>query len=177
MKRIKIKNAKLVFILLLITLFVVFLLYYNFIFLEVVARNNFVDEMVEIADENKTPIFNIQKIISYSSANVIDNSEDHSLKNISISQYSDISIYIDNTNTISELTNENTIKELYIDNIEIASNSKSGSTILNYKSPLNFGKYKKLELPENNRIDFNIINTNSENESADYSTCFLYRLF
>ena len=93
---------------------------------------------------------------------------------MSISQYSDISIFIDNTSYITDLTNENTVKELYIDNISIQSNSDKGTKILNYKNPLNFGKYKEIESSKNDRIDFNIINTNSENENHDYSAPTFY---
>lgn len=174
MKKLKIKNERLVFTALIIILFVVFLLYYNLVFSVVFARNAFANEMIEISDENENSIFNIQKILLYSNANAIDNSEDQSLKNMSICQYTDISIYIDNTSTISELTDENTIKQLYIDNIVASSNADMGTKILNYKNPLDFGKYKMIESPENNRIDFNIINTNSENENNDYSAPTFY---
>ena len=174
MKKLKIKNEKLVFSILIISLFVLFLLYYNFVFSVVFARNSFANEMIEIADENENSIFNIQKILLYSSANAIDNSKDHSLRNMSICQYSDLSIYIDNTSYISELTNENTIKELYIDSIIINSSADIGTKILNYKNPLDFGKYKNIQYPNNGRIDFNIINTNSENESTDYSKPTFY---
>lgn len=174
MKKFKIKNERFVFTFLIITLFVVFLLYYNLVFSVVFARNSFANEMIEIADENENSIFNIQKILLYSSANAIDNSENQSLKDMSICQYTDISIYIDNTSTISELTDENTIKQLYIDNIVASSNADIGTKILNYKNPLDFGKYKMIDVPENNRIDFNIINTNSENENNDYSNPNFY---
>lgn len=174
MKKLKIKNEKLVFSVLIISLFVLFLLYYNFVFSVVFSRNSFANEMIEIADENENSIFNIQKILLYSSANAIDNSKDHSLRNMSICQYSDLSIYIDNTSYISELTNENTIKELYIDSIVINSSADIGTKTLNYKNPLDFGKYKNIQFPNNGRIDFNIINTNSENENTDYSKPTFY---
>lgn len=173
-KKLKIQNERLVFTILIIALFIVFLLYYNLIFSVVFARNTFANQMIEVADENEDTIFNIQKILLYSSANAIDNSEDQSLKDMSICQYTDISIYIDNTSTISELTDENTIKELYIDSIVATSNSDIGTKILNYKNPLNFGKYKMIMPSENNRIDFNIINTNSENENNDYENPTFY---
>ena len=96
MRKFKIKNEKLFFVILLISLFIVFLLYYKFIILDLSSKNSFAEDMFEIADENESSIFNIQKIVTYNSANAIDNSEDHSLKNMSLSQYSDISIYIDN---------------------------------------------------------------------------------
>ena len=174
MKKWKIKNERFVFTILIITLFVIFLLYYNLVFSVVFSRNAFANEMIEIADENEKPIFNIQKVLFYSSATAIDNSMDQSLKDMSICQYSDISIYIDNTSTISELTNENTIKQLYIDDIVITTNKDIGSKILTYKNPLKFGKYEILETPENQRIAFNIINTNEENQNHDYSTPTFY---
>lgn len=173
-KKFKIKNERLLFTILIMILFIVFLLYYNLVFSVVFARNAFANEMIEIADENENTIFNIQKILLYSNANAIDNSEDQSLKDMSICQYTDISIYIDNTSSITELTDENTIKQLYIDNIVATSNADMGTKILNYKNPLDFGKYKMIETPENNRIDFNIINTNSENENNDYSSPTFY---
>ena len=173
-KKIEVRNERLLFAILLIALFVIFILYYNFVFSEVLARNSFANQMIEIADQNENPIFTVQRILLYSNANAIDNSDDLSLKNMSILQYTDISIYIDNLGTISDLTDENTVRELYIDNINIKPNADIGSQVLNYKNPLNFGKYENLQLPKNGRIDFNIVNTNSENENHDYSTPTFY---
>ena len=83
-RKIELKNERLVFAILLIALFIVFILYYNFVFAEVLARNSFANQMIEIADENENSIFNVQRILFYSSANAIDNSNDLSLKNMSI---------------------------------------------------------------------------------------------
>lgn len=174
MKKIKIKNERLVFSILIIISFILLILYYNFIFSAVFARTSFANQMVEISNQNENTIFSIQKILLYSSANARDNSEDQSLKNVSIDQFSDLSIYIDNTNSNSELTDENTIKELYIDKINVSTNSDIGTKNVNYKSPLDFGKYKKIQNAENNRIDFNIINTNQANENNDYTKPTFY---
>ena len=146
----KIKNAKLAFVIL------------------IIAKNNFTNQMIEISDSNENAIFSIQKILLYSSANAIDNSKDQSLSDVSICQYSDLAIYIDNSNSSSELTDENTVKNLYIDNIVMSSKLDKGAKILNYKNPLNFAKFVDIEMPINNRIDFNIVNTNQQNESNDY---------
>ena len=170
----KIKNVKLAFAILIILAFVLFLLYYNFVFSTAIAKNKFANQMIEISDENENPIFSIQKILLYSSANAIDNSENQSLKDLSICQYSDISIYIDNSQSSSELTDENTVKELYIDNIVITSPLDKGNKILNYKNPLSFGKYKDISELSNNRIDFNIINTNQQNENNNYDKPTFY---
>ena len=173
-RKIQVKNERLLFAILLIALFILFILYYNFVFSEVLARNSFANQVIEIAEQNENPIFTVQRILLYNSANAIDNSDDLSLKDMSILQYTDISIYIDNLGTISDLTNENTVRELYIDNINIRPNKDIGNQLLNYKNPLSFGKYENLQLPENSRIDFNIINTNSENENPEYSTPTFY---
>lgn len=170
----KIKNVKLAFAILIILAIILLILYYNFIFADVFARNNFANQMVEITEENESPIFSIQRILLYNSANAVDNSEDQSLSNMSISQFTDISIYIDNSQTVADLTDENTIKELYIDNISITSKSENGTKILNYKNPLNFGKYQNIDEPEDDRIYFNIVNTNEENENHNYDEPTFY---
>lgn len=170
----KIKNVKLAFVILIILAFVLLLVYYNFVFSTSFIKNKFANQMIEIADENENAVFNIQKILLYSSANAIDNSKDQSLKNMSICQYSDLSIYIDNSQSVSDLTDENTVNQLYIDNIVMTSKSDKGSKFLNYKNPLNFGKYKDIKQPENNRIDFKIINTNQENENNNYDEPTFY---
>lgn len=173
-KKIKIKNEKLVLGILLTALFIVALLYYNFVFYTSYARNAFADEVLKIAEENENSVFNVQKLLIYSSATAIDNNENQSLQNMSISQYTDLAIFIDNTNYITELTTENTISQLYIDNIQIKTNADMGTQFLKYKNPLDFGKFKTFEDQSSDRIDFNIVNTNNENESHDYSQPTFY---
>lgn len=170
----KIKNVKLAFVILIILAIVILILYYNFVFSDAFAKNKFANQMIEISDENENAIFSIQKILLYSSANAVDNSDNQSLSNMSLSQYTDLSIFIDNSQTVSELTDENTVKELYIDNINFEANSNNGTKILNYKNPLNFGKYQDINFPENSRIDFKIVNTNQENESNNYDEPTFY---
>ena len=170
----KIKNVRLAFTLLIILAFIVLLLYYHFVLSPSFAKSNFTNQMIEIADENENSIFNVQKILLYSSANAISNSKDQSLKDMSICQYTDLSIYIDNSQSSSELTDENSVKELYIDNIVMTSNVDKGTKILNYKNSFNVGKYTDIKQPENNRIDFKIINTNQENENHNYDEPTFY---
>ena len=170
----KIKNVKLAFVILIVLAIILLLIYYHFVFAKAFARNNYANQMVEIAEENESPIFSVQRILLYNSANAVDNSENQSLSDMSISQYTDISIYLDNSQTVSDLTDENTVKELYIDNISMTSKSENGTKILNYKNPLNFGKYQDITSPENGRIDFNIVNTNEENENHNYDEPTFY---
>lgn len=174
-KKIKIKNEKLVFAILIIALFVIFLLYYNLVISVIFARNSYANQVIAIADDNEKTVFNVQKVLLYSSATATSDSKEQALKDMSISQFTDISIYLDNTGSSSQLVNENTIKELYIDNISIKSNNDElGTKVLNYKNPLDFGKYVDIEEPQNGRIDFNIVNTNNENENSDYSKPTFY---
>ncbi len=171
-KKIKIKNEKTIITIFIIALLILSFLYYHLIFYKIYAKNTFANDAVNIAEQNENPIFTVQRILLYSSATAIDNTKEQSLENISISQFSDIAIYIDNTSTISELTDENTIKELYIDNININSDIENGERFINYKNPLDFGEYK--ELNKTDRIDFKIINTNSQNENSNYSEPTFY---
>ena len=174
MKKIKVKNHKLVLTILILILCILSVLYYDLIFRETFARDLFTNQVVELAQANEKPIFKIQKIILYSGANAIDNSENESLQDLSILQYTDIAIYLDNTSTIYDMTNENTIKELYIDNIDIKTGSDKGDQYINYKNALDFAKYKDIEEPESAQIEYNIVTNNDENDSTDYSKPTFY---
>ena len=128
---------------------------------------------VRFVEENKEPVFKIGKIILYSSANAIDNSNGL-LKNFDISQFTDIEIYIDNTTKNKEITAENTISELYIDNIKISGAQDSGEKVINYKNPLECGKYVDIDNFREDGILFKIVNSNKKNQSADYNEPVFY---
>ena len=118
--------------------------------------------------ENAT--FCVPKIIFYHGANIANDSESSSLTNLNIGQFSDFSIYIDNNKVDSTLTDANTIKELYIDNISVNVKINNGNATFNYKNPLYFGKYTELApISAGERINFKIISTNKQNEGADYN--------
>ena len=172
----KIKNVRLAFTLLIILAFIVLLLYYHFVLSPSFAKSNFTNQMIEIADENENSIFNVQKILLYSSANAISNSKDQSLKDMSICQYTDLSIYIDNSQSSSELTDENSVKELYIDNIVMTSNVDKGTKILNYKNEIK----KELEVDEVNDdslgADFYEIDKLSKDELSSIAILELEKL-
>ena len=174
MKKIRIKNHKIVFTILILILCILSLLYYDLIFRNSYAKDEFSNQVVQIAEQNENPIFKIQKIIVYSSANAIDKSENESLQDLSILQYSDIAIYLDNTSTVYDITNENTVKKLYIDNISISTGSDKGHQYVNYKNALDFAKYKEIKEPSSDKIEYNIVNTNDENNNSDYSTPTFY---
>lgn len=174
MKKIKIKHHKTVMTILILILCLLAFLYYDLIFRTTYAKDEFSTQMEKIAEQSENPVFKIQRIIVYSSANAIDTSENESLQDLSILQYSDIAIYLDNTSTVYDLTNENTVKELYIDNISISTGSDKGHQYVNYKNALDFAKYKEIEEPDSDKIEYNIVNTNNENNNTDYEIPTFY---
>ena len=174
MKKIKIKHHKTVLTIFILLLCVLSFLYYDLIFRVSYAKDEFSTQVEKVAEQNENPIFKIQKILIYSSANAIDKSENESLQDLSILQYSDIAITIDNTSTVYDLTNENTIKNLYIDNISITTSSDKGHQYVNYKSPFNFAEYKEIKELNSDKIEYNIVSTNDENNNTDYESPTFY---
>ena len=174
MKKIRIKHHKTVLTIFILLLCILSFLYYDLIFKTSYAKDEFSSQVEKVAEQNENPIFKIQKILIYSSANAIDKSENESLQDLSILQYSDIAITIDNTSTVYDLTNENTVKELYIDNISIQTGSDKGHQYINYKSPFDFAEYKGIEELNSDKIEYNIVSTNDENNHTDYATPTFY---
>ena len=174
MKKIRIKHHKTFFTICILLLCVLSFLYYDLIFRTSYAKDEFSNQVEKIAEQNENPIFKIQKILIYSSANAIDKSENESLQDLSILQYSDIAITLDNTSTVYDLTNENTVKQLYIDNISISTGSDKGYQYVNYKSALDFAKYKEIKELDDDKIEYNIVSTNDENNNTNYETPTFY---
>ena len=169
------KNDKRILCLSIIIVCILLFLLVFFVLIPKYTQIKFADQMEEMAQKNEQPIFKLDQIVLYSSANAIDYSESQNLQDLSISQYTDITMYINNKLSSEELTQENTISELYIDNIEVNVNSNLGKPIFGYKSPYHIGKFRTIEqesIPE--RIDFQILRTNEENAEHDYSTPVFY---
>lgn len=126
---------------------------------------DFAEKNMQIYQNNEEQVFKVEKIIICSSADAIDLSEEKNLQNLNLYQYTDIAVYIDNG---EELSNKNTVKELYIDQISLEGSDEIGKKSLNYKNILNFGLSQVKKEEEKDRIDFKIIYTNEENDSANY---------
>ena len=130
-------------------------------------KNKFAKEVTKIAEANQEQVFKVSKIIKYSSAEAIDNSEEQNLKDVSISQYSDVAIYIDNMS--DELTEKNTIKELYLDNFKIDVDYNYGTPELYYKNPLEISKFRLIDQNKiEDKLIYDIIYTNKDNQNANY---------
>ena len=156
-----------------IVLLIISIFTYRYIFSVENLKKNYAEETLEFIENNENPVFKVGQIVLYSSANAIDNSNGE-LKNIDISQFTDMEIYIDNKAKNEEITAENTINEMYINNIKINGKSNEGEKIFNYKNPQNCGKYVDLSNWEADGILFNITRTNEENKTANYDHNIFY---
>lgn len=193
MKKVKLNKRDIV-VLIVVACIVVFVVGRYVVYKNIEAYK-FATQMEKVAIKNEDAIFTVDKIVLYSSASAIDNSEGQTMQDLNVCQYTDIAIYIDNKSYINDLTEENTVKELYIDNINIQSATSKGEKSLKYKSPLSFGKFKVVnenieqeqnskenvqeqkqdnneeqntETTNDDRINFEIIYTNEDNEKSDY---------
>ena len=167
--KIRVKHESKALIIAFIFLVAVVYSYWHFIISPIIGNISFANEVSKFLSNNEEPIFKIDEVILYSSAAAEDNSEGQVLKDLDISQFTDISIKIDNKSYISDLSNKNTVSELYIDNIMITKENDKGESRLNYKNPMIFGKYQE-NIEQADRIDFNILHTNEDNKSNDFST-------
>ena len=170
-KRKKVKiNEKIIIPISIIILIIFIFLYAKII--NVYQRNKkFMQDVILISEKNQENVFSLEKIILMSSANAIDNSPEKNLQDLNLYQFTDIALQIKNG---EELTNKNTVKTLYIDNIQISTRTKKGTQTLDYKNYQNFGKVEKISEETPERIDFNIIYTNEENLNADYEKPTFY---
>lgn len=170
----KAKIIRLVMSIVAIILLIVVIISYRYIYNKEKAKVLYAEESEKFAEENKSPIFKIDKIVLYSSANTTDNSENEELKSLDISQFTDIVIYINNKGNGTELTAENTVNSLTIDDIKISSADYSGEKILNYKNPNSCGKYVELENHTGDSINFKVNTNNTQNEFSNYDENVFY---
>ena len=129
-------------------------------------NKNFEEYNLLIANSNSSIPFSLNKIVLYSSstASTVNSYNDNSVQALDISQYCDISLYINNDNN-------SIIKKLYIDNISI-SNSEIGTPYLYKKSLSDIEKcsYDSSKIITN-QFQYNII---SKDLPIDYENYELY---
>ena len=174
-RKIKIKDKWIKPIFLCFFIIIIILLFaYGNIISKNIKRKKFANENMKMYEENKDQVFKVEKILICSSANAVDFSEKQNLQDMSIYQYTDIAVYINNGD---ELTNKNTVKKLYIDNISLEGTSDIGKKSLNYKNILKFGLKKdnktKSNTDENDTTSGHDVfagllnNTSSSNSAID----------
>ena len=172
MKKINLNNKKLLTLLIVIIVLIILLQSYIKIINKYRNDRIFALESEKYAKEVANPIFKIDKIMIYSDANVEDLSESENLSNINVSQFTDFAIYIDNTVKDTELSEENTINRIYINNIGITvGTEENGIKKFSTKQVDNLGKY--IPITESSKeINYNVIHKNSDKELIDNTKSF-----
>ena len=160
---------------LLIGLIICILFFYYLIIINNYHKKKYTENIIDIAKKNENTIFSIDKIYVCSSANATESANLQNKGMFDIYQYTDMAIFIDNYQKEKGLTNENTVKQLYIDNIDIQVNESNGKQCLKYTNVKKMGSKEVFkDFKKTDRIDFNIIYTNEENEKADYNNPTFY---
>ena len=121
----------------------------------------------EITENNP---FSISKIMLFSSAYGENKDTTFGQNNwiVDILQYSDIAIYLENGG--ADLSAENTVKKLWIEDISLAK-PKIGSPSLYYLDSLNFGTahfYEQNKIQE--KLEFTVLNDKNIEDNLQYNT-------
>ena len=164
---------KLVTVIILCILLILSTFGYKYIIERTTTASEFENELVKLAEKNEIPVFYVQKIMLYSSAGVVDNSENKNLSNIDISQYTDIAIYLKNE-AEEGITAENTINKLWIDNINLNPNEKWNNTYISYKNPYKFGMFTQNSPMNDTKIEYKVLQNNNENTEEAYNEPVFY---
>lgn len=129
-------------------LMIILIVILSYIISTIRINQKFADDVNEFYKLNSKTIFSIDKMYMYSSANAIENKETRPVWNLNLYQYTDIAIYINNRSK-DKLDYENSIKEIYIDNIKYGE-VKKGEQSLFFKDVREFGKsiFSDVELEE-----------------------------
>ena len=161
------------FILMLFILIIIFLLLSYTVSIAYINKVTFEQNVIEIAEKNEESIFTINNITFFSSCNSFSQIQSNSSLTLNnLYQYTDIAIFL--TPVDNNLTYKNTLKRVYIDNINFVTTPVDGTPNLYYK---NINKFATSEYLENNIIqgslDFKISSEESENLDVPllYNNC------
>ena len=172
MKKINLNNKKTIF-LIIIAIIILIILLQTYIKIINKFRNDrlFALQSEKYAEEVSNPICKIDKIMIYSGADVKDSSEKQDLSRVNVTQFTDFAIYIDNLAKDDELSEENTVNRIYIDNIGITAIEEMGTKKFSSKSIENLGKYIPIE-ESSKEISFDVVHKNSDKDKVNKSRSF-----
>ena len=167
-KKIPFKQIKFIFILLILATIFLFLSYT--VSKAYINKTSFENYAINIANKNNEVVFSINNITLFSSAGGDTQVNQNSTLGINnLYQYTDIAIFINPAE--GELTQKNTLKEVYIDNINYITKPTVGAPELYYKNINNFATPSYQE--ENKITDSLNFNISSE-DNADLNSPTLY---
>ena len=161
------------FLTLLILLFLIFILIFltNIVYGSYINKTSFENSVEKILLNNDREVFSINKIIYFSSAGATTNVNNGNLNIKNLFQYTDIAIYINNNASENNYSLENTLKSVYIDNINYNQTPEIGNPELYYKNINNFAQ--DIFIEDNKIKDQLMFDVTSEN-TLDYSEAILY---
>lgn len=165
-KNIDFKNlSKKEFILTIITviLFIIVFILCYLLFYKYVLKRNFENSVLDFSSKNEETVFQIKNIVFFSNCDAKNKSASSSNFTIeNLYQYTDMALFITSPN--GEKTLENTLKSLYIDNINYTKRPELGEPNLYYK---NINNFAKSDIIDNNlitdRLDFEITSEDEAN--------------
>ncbi len=163
---------------------VVFIILIAFFIYNIIQKKNLesqVEKKPVLSLTTDSNIFKVDSVEMYSSANALNNSDvQGDYWDLNLYQFTDLAVYIDNHVSISDSTQKNTVKELYIDNITYPSLPKKGNPKLYYKDSkdLGIGIINEDKLISD-RLDFKVVSSNNSNseEPQFYADCSNPMLF
>ena len=156
-------KKKIILTIITIILFIIVLILCYLLLYKYVLKRNFENSALDFSDKNQETIFEINNVTFFSSCdakNKSASSSNFTLENLY--QYTDMAFFI--TSPKEEKNLENTLKSVYIDNINFTKLPTLGTPSLYYKNIYNFAKSDIIDSNLiNNRLDFNI---SSEDETS-----------
>ena len=135
-----------------------------------IQKIQYENQILDFANKNKKSIFSIDEITLFSSAdakNKVGSTTNFTIENLYT--YTDIAIFINQVS--DEISLENTLKEVSIQNISFSKTPENGQIKLFYK---NMNDFAKPYIPESNQITDEIKFNITSEENADLSTPTLY---
>lgn len=136
----------------------------SFVSKKITTKYNFENDIASSYEEISDNTFSIDKIVLYSSASGVSNETSRDLWNLNIYQFTDIAIYFKNTDNFNS---KNTIKNLYINNVNFTTSPERGNPSLYYKDIKDFATPEYIS---ENKIEdakeFNIIDSDDEIDTS-----------
>lgn len=152
----------------------IFIMLILFMMLVIIFFTVYKENKEKVVNSVNDKTFIIERISIYSGASGENTSKNiqNPEWNLNIYQYSDISIYL---NRITEFSDKNNIKRVYIDNIDLGT-PNVGSPKLYYLNPLNYGTDKTIEDDEIvDNLEFNILNSDNSKNDISYSIPIIFQ--
>lgn len=160
------------FFLILILLFLILLLVFltDIVYASYLNKTSLENSIEKINKNNEKDTFSINKIVYFSSCGADANTNSSNFTIDNLFQYTDIAIYINNNNS-EDLSLENTLKSVYINNINFTILPEVGIPSLYYKNINDFATSNYLEENKiNNTLFFDV----TSEDLIDYSEAILY---